>query len=55
MADDFCKDFNELFRRRSLLNVSPGKKRNYHHPNRMSDAEIIVIMIMFHSFTHKSL
>lgn len=55
MADDFCKVFIETLRRRGLMRVSPGRKRNYHRPNRMSDAEIIVIMIMFHSSNHKCL
>ena len=55
MADDFCKVFNETLRRRGLMKVNPGRKRNYHSPNRMSDAGITVIMIMFHSSSHKCL
>ena len=44
-----------MLRRRGLVNVNPNKKRYYHRPNRMSDAEIIVIMIMFHSSNQKFL
>ena len=37
------------------MNVSPVRIRNHYRPNRMSDAEIIVIMIMFYSSNHKCL
>ena len=44
MADDFCKLFDETGKRHS---VSDGKKyRN--KPNRLSDAEVITILILFH-------
>jgi len=47
MADEFCKVFNAMLRRRGLDKPKEGKKRDYHRDCRMSQAEIIVIMIMF--------
>ncbi len=52
MADEFCKIFNAMLRRRGL---DKPKEENYHRDCRMSQAEIIVIMIMFHSSNHKCL
>ena len=47
LVDDFCKEFakhqeKHMFSRSS----TSGKHRN--KPNRMSDAEIMLIMILFH-------
>lgn len=53
MADEFCKVFDAMLRRRKLTAPSPNKKRAYHRPNRMSDAEVITILIMFHMSNHK--
>ena len=47
MADDFCKFFNETVKRHTL-EENDGKKHRS-KPNKLSDAEIITIMIMFHS------
>ncbi len=55
MADEFCKVFNTMLCRRGLYKPKEGKKRDYHRDCRMSQAEIIVIMIMFHSSNHKCL
>ena len=44
MADDFCKIFDETVKRHS---VSDGKKHR-NKPNRLSDAEVITILILFH-------
>lgn len=55
MADEFCKIFNAMLRRRGLDRPKDGRKRDYHRDCRMSQAEIIVIMIMFHSSNHKCL
>ena len=46
MADDFCKEFAKVQEKYMV------KDRNHKHrnkSNRMSDAEIIVILILFHS------
>lgn len=46
MADDFCKKF-ALQQKKYMINDKKTKQRN--NPNRMSDAEIMVILILFHS------
>ena len=46
MADDFCKEF-ALQQEKYMIEDSKQKYRN--NPNRMSDAEIMVILILFHS------
>ena len=46
MADDFCKEF-ALQQEKYMIEDKKTKHRN--KPNRMSDAEIIVILILFHS------
>ena len=53
MADDFCKFFNETVRRHTLQ-VSDGK-RHRNKPNRMSDAEVMTILIAFHMGGHRCL
>lgn len=55
MADEFCKVFNTILRRRGLSETRKDRKRKYHRDCRMSQAEVIVIMIMFHSSNHKCL
>ena len=46
MADDFCKEF-ALQQEKYMIENKKAKHRN--KPNRMSDAEIMVILILFHS------
>ena len=48
MADEFCKVFNQMLKRRKLQAPKTIKKRDYHRDGKMSDAEIITILIMFH-------
>ncbi len=55
MADEFCKVFDAMLRRRGLSEPRNDRKRDYHRDCRMSQAEIMVIMIMFHSSNHKCL
>ena len=52
MADEFCKVFNAMLRRRGLEEPRKDKKREYHCDCRFSQPEIILIMIMFHSSNH---
>ena len=52
MADEFCKVFNQMLKRRGLNSPKTGK-RHYFRPNRMSDAEIITILIIFHMSNHQ--
>ena len=46
MADDFCKEF-ALQQEKYMVEDKVHKHR--HKPNQMSDAEIMVILILFHS------
>ena len=46
MADDFCKEFAKI-QEKYMVDDKNHKHRN--KPNRMSDAEIMVILILFHS------
>lgn len=46
MADDFCKEFM-LQQKEYMVEDNTYKHRN--KPNRMDDAEIMVILILFHS------
>ena len=55
MADEFCKVFDAMLRRIGLSEPRNDRKRDYHRDCRMSQAEIMVIMIMFHSSNHKCL
>lgn len=46
MSDDFCKEF-AIQQEKYMIKDTSHKHRN--KPNRMSDAEIMVILILFHS------
>ena len=46
MADDFCKE-STLQQEKYMIKDKKSMHRN--KPNRMSDAEIMVILILFHS------
>ena len=48
LADDFCKFF-DAEQKKNMLSAPEDGKKHRHKPNRMSDAEIIVILILFHS------
>ena len=52
MADDFCKFFDQMMEKYSI----PDKnKRKYHRNGTMSKAEIMVILILFHSSGYRCL
>ncbi len=51
MAGDFCNFFNETVEKHS---IDDGKKHR-NKPSRLSDAEIITILIMFHIGGYKCL
>ena len=48
MADEFCKVFNRMMSKYAVEDTSKPTKRKYHHESTMSDAEILVIIILFH-------
>ena len=55
MADEFCKVFNRLMEKYAIEDSSKPQKRKYHRDSTMSDAEVMVIMIMFHSSGYRCL
>ena len=44
LADDFCKIFNETVKKYTL--EPNAGKRHHNKPNKLSNAEIITIMVM---------
>ena len=48
VADDFCKEFAR-HQENYMLKDTKKNVKHRNKPNRMSDAEIILIMILFHS------
>ena len=67
MADDFCKIYDKFIRtnglgpkrdRRKREYLGPKRdrrKREYHRASKMSDSEVITIMILFHFSGYKCL
>ena len=52
IADDFCKVFDAQMAKYTFKAL---KKRKYHRDCRMSKAEIMTIMILFHSSGYRCL
>ncbi len=52
MADDFCKFFDTMMQKYTLKS---SEKRHYHRDSRMSKAEIILIIILFHDSGYRCL
>ena len=52
IADDFCKVFDAQM---AKYTFKAERKRKYHRESRMSKAEIMVIMILFHSSGYRCL
>ncbi len=52
MADEFCKFFDAMMAKYTL---KPVYKRKYHRNSKMSKAEIMLIMILFHDSGYRSL
>ena len=52
IADDFCKVFDAQM---AKYTFKAERKRKYHRVSRMSKAEIMVIMILFHSSGYRCL
>jgi len=48
MADDFCKVYDKFVKVNGLRPKRSKKGRKYHRDYKMSDAEVITIMILFH-------
>ena len=56
IADDFCKEYElELNKKAlSLSNPSPNTPKTRNRKGRMSDAEMITILVLFHSTTFRN-
>ena len=52
-VDDFCKEFSNEIANLKLLSLPSDKKRRK-RPCRLSDSEIITILICFHLGAHKT-
>lgn len=55
LADDFCKFFDSLLERYSLETSSITPKRKYSRAPKMSKAEVILILILFHASVYRCL
>ena len=53
MSDDFCKLYDLFIKANGLAPKRDKSKRKYHRDPRMSSAEIITIMILFHLSGYK--
>ena len=53
LADDFCKFYGETVKNNAL--EEPDGKRHRNKPNRLSDAEVITILVAFHMGGHRCL
>ena len=53
IADDFCKEYELEMNKKalSLSNPSPNSPKTRNRKGRMSDAEMISILVLFHSNT----
>ena len=56
IADDFCKEYElELNKKAlSLSNPSPNTPKTRNRKGRMSDAEMITLLVLFHSNTFRN-
>ena len=56
IADDFCKEYNLELNKTSLSlsNASANSPKHRKRKGRMSDAEMITILILFHSNTFRN-
>ena len=56
IADDFCKEYELELKTKalSLSNPSPNTPKTRNRKGRMSDAEMITILVLFHSNTFRN-
>ncbi|WP_314819102.1 transposase [Alloprevotella tannerae] len=56
IADDFCKEYELGLNKKalSLSNPSPNTPKTRNRKGRMSDAEMITILVLFHSNTFRN-
>lgn len=53
LADDFCKDYAQLIKQNKTLPSNDGKKRR-NRSHRMSDSEIMTILMLYHFGSFKN-
>ena len=53
MADDFCKLYDRFIKANGLAPRRSKSRRKYHRDTKISSAEIITIMILFHLSGYK--
>ena len=54
MCDDFSKVFDTTVEKNAITS-SAAKKRKYHRDGKMSDSEIMTILILFHDSGYRCL
>ena len=51
IIDDFCKEFSKIESKKAIFDGKAHRNK----PNKMSDAEVILILILFHMGGYKCL
>lgn len=49
MCDDFSKVFDSIVSKSAIVGAEPERKREYHRDGKMSDYEVMTILILFHN------
>ena len=49
MCDDFSKVFDSIVSKSAIAGAEPERKREYHRGGKMSDYEVMTILILFHN------
>ena len=49
MCDDFSKVFGGIVSKSAITGVKPERKREYHRDGKVSDSEVMTILILFHN------
>ena len=55
MCDDFSKNFDGIVQKNSITAGDSAKKRKYHRDGKMSDSEVMTILILFHNSGYRCL
>ena len=55
MCDDFSKNFDGIVQKNSITAGDSDKKRKYHRDGKMSDSEVMTILILFHNSGYRCL
>ena len=55
MCDDFSKVFDSILSKSAIAGAKPERKREYHRDGKMSDFEVMTILILFHNSGYRCL